>query len=137
MTRILIFLCVRKTPPQIGPNRLFSVLWKHNALQINAFIFSKNLHNPEVPGSNPGLATKPVTNVTGFFNAKPRNKLAWLSGWALKKTNANRRFVFERLWVRRPSRMTANEVKLAIPLNRGSFVFSEPPYRDYFLLIIQ
>jgi hypothetical protein len=32
-------------------------LLKHNALQINAFIFSKNLHNPEVPGSNPGLAT--------------------------------------------------------------------------------
>ena len=59
-------LCVRKTPPEIGPNRLFSVLSKRNALQINAFIFSKNLHNPEVPGSNPGLATKPVTNVTGF-----------------------------------------------------------------------
>ena len=69
-------LCVRKTPPEFGPNRSFSVLSKHNTLQINAFIFSKNLHNPEVPGSNPGLATKPVTNVTGFFNAKPRNKLA-------------------------------------------------------------
>jgi hypothetical protein len=32
-------------------------LSKHNPLQINAFIFSKNLHNREVPGSNPGLAT--------------------------------------------------------------------------------
>ena len=50
-------LCVRKTPTQIGPNRSFSVLGKHNPLQINAFIFLKNLHNPEVPGSNPGLAT--------------------------------------------------------------------------------
>jgi hypothetical protein len=27
----------------------------------------KNIHNPEVPGSNPGLATKPDTNVAGFF----------------------------------------------------------------------
>ncbi len=26
-------------------------------LYLNAFIFTKNLHNPEVPGSNPGLAT--------------------------------------------------------------------------------
>ena len=43
-------LCVRKTPPEFGPNRSFSVLSKHNTLQINAFIFSKNLHNPEVPG---------------------------------------------------------------------------------------
>ena len=51
-------LCVRKTPPEFGPNRSFSVLSKHNTLQINAFIFSKNLHNPEVPGSNPGLATE-------------------------------------------------------------------------------
>lgn len=49
--------CVRKTPPEFGPNRLFSVFLKHNALQINAYIFSKNLHNPEDPGSNPGLAT--------------------------------------------------------------------------------
>jgi hypothetical protein len=49
-----------KDPPELGPNRLISVLSKHNALQINAFIFSKNLHNPEVPGSNPGLATKPL-----------------------------------------------------------------------------
>jgi hypothetical protein len=31
-------------------------LSKCNSLQIKAFIFSKNLHNPEVPGSNPGLA---------------------------------------------------------------------------------
>ncbi len=46
-----------KTPPEFGQNRLFSVLSKHNTLKINAFIFSKNLHNPEVPGSNPGLAT--------------------------------------------------------------------------------
>ena len=65
-----------KTPPEIGQNRLISVLSKRNTLQINAFIFSKNLHNPEVPGSNPGLATKPLTKVRGFFNAKPRNKLA-------------------------------------------------------------
>ena len=43
-------LCVRKTPLKIGQNRLFSVLLKHNTLQINAFIFTKNLHNPEVPG---------------------------------------------------------------------------------------
>ena len=50
-------LCVRKTPPEFGPNRSFSVFPKHNYLQINAFILSKNLHNPEVPGSNPGLAT--------------------------------------------------------------------------------
>jgi hypothetical protein len=68
---------------------------------MNGFIFSKNLHNPEVPGSNPGLATKPVTKVTGFFNATQRRVLAHVSWGALKKTNANRRFVFERLWVRR------------------------------------
>ena len=68
--------CVRKTPPEFGPNRLISVFPKCNSLQINIFIFSKNLHNPEVPGSNPGLATKPVTHVTGFFNAKSRNKLS-------------------------------------------------------------
>ena len=48
---------MRKTPPEIGQNRLISVLSKHNSLQINTFIFLKNLHNPEVPGSNPGLAT--------------------------------------------------------------------------------
>ena len=53
-------LCVRKTPPEFDRNRLFSVFPKHNLLQINAFIFSKNLHNPEVPGSNPGLDTKPL-----------------------------------------------------------------------------
>ena len=50
--------CVRKTPPEFDLNRLISVFLQHNPLQINAFIFSKNLHNPEVPGSNPGLATK-------------------------------------------------------------------------------
>ena len=50
-------LCVMKTPPEFGSNRSISVLSKHNPLQINAFIFLKNLHNPEVPGSNPGLAT--------------------------------------------------------------------------------
>jgi len=27
-------------------------------------------------GSNPIRITKPVTKVTGFFNTKPRNKLA-------------------------------------------------------------
>jgi len=41
---------VRKKTPEIGPNRLILVLPKHNYLQINAFIFLKNLHNPEVPG---------------------------------------------------------------------------------------
>ena len=51
------YLCVRKTPPEFDGNRSFSVLSKHNSLQINTFIFSKNLHNPEIPGSNPGLAT--------------------------------------------------------------------------------
>ena len=127
---------MRKTPPEFGSNRSFSVLWKHNSLITNAFIFSKNLHNPEVPGSNPGLATKPLTKVRGVFNAKPRNKLAWLSGWALKKTNANHRFEFERHWVRRTARMSTQSTnpkgtKLAIPvslnenqgltLNRGSF----------------
>ena len=56
-SRYLFFLCVRKTPPEFDWNRSFSVLGKHNTLQINAFIFLKNLHNPEVPGSNPGLAT--------------------------------------------------------------------------------
>ena len=35
---------------------MFSVLWKHNYLQINVFIFSKNLHNPEVTSSSPILA---------------------------------------------------------------------------------
>jgi hypothetical protein len=50
-------LCVRKTPPEFGQNRLISVLPKHNLLQINAFIFSKNLHNPEVTSSNLVLAT--------------------------------------------------------------------------------
>ena len=59
-------LCVRKTPPEFGSNRLFSVLSKRNALQINAFIFSKNLHNPEVPGSNPGLATVLFLRITLF-----------------------------------------------------------------------
>jgi hypothetical protein len=48
---------VRNTPPEFGPNRLISVLSKHNSLQINAFIFSKNLHNPEVTSSNLVLAT--------------------------------------------------------------------------------
>jgi len=76
---------VRKKPLEIGQNRLISVLSKCNYLQINAFIFSKNLHNPEVPGSNPGLATKPVTNVTGFFNATQRRMLAFVSWGALKK----------------------------------------------------
>ena len=66
---------------------------------------------------------------TGFFNAKPRNKLAWLSGWALKKPNANRRFVFERLWVRRtiwdadvvghPDYIRI--ISQGLTLNRGSF----------------
>ena len=90
-------LCVRKTPPEFDWNRLFSVLWKHNALEINASVFSKNLHNPEVPGSNPGLATKPLTKVRGFFNAKPRNKLAWLSGWALKKPTEREAFSWKAL----------------------------------------
>jgi hypothetical protein len=36
---------------------LISVLSKHNTLQINAFIFLKNLHNPEVTSSNLVLAT--------------------------------------------------------------------------------
>jgi hypothetical protein len=53
-------------------------LSKNNALQINTFIFSKNLHNPEVPGSNPGLATKP-----------------------LKKPNDSHSELSERLWVNR------------------------------------
>ena len=53
----VFYPCVRKTPPEFGQNSLISVLRKHNPLQINAFILSKNLHNPEVPGSNPGLAT--------------------------------------------------------------------------------
>ena len=30
---------------------------KHNKLQINALIFSINIHNPEVSGSNPDFAT--------------------------------------------------------------------------------
>jgi hypothetical protein len=47
-----------KTPPEIGQNRLISVLSKRNTLQINTFIFSKNLHNPEAMGSSPILATK-------------------------------------------------------------------------------
>jgi len=29
-----------------------------------------------IEGSNPFLSAKPVTKVTGFFNAKSRNKLA-------------------------------------------------------------
>jgi hypothetical protein len=57
LNKLSINLCVRKTPPKIGPDCLISVLSNHKILQINAFIFSKNLHNPEVPGSNPGLAT--------------------------------------------------------------------------------
>ncbi len=36
-----------KTPPEIGSNRSFSVLSKYKTLQINAFIFSKNLHSDE------------------------------------------------------------------------------------------
>ena len=43
---------------------MISVLLKHNALQINTFIFSKNIHNPEVPGSNPGLATVDIDSST-------------------------------------------------------------------------
>ena len=72
--------CVRNTPPKIGPNRSFSVLWKHNALQINTFIFSKNLHNPEVPGSNPGLATwKSRTYVKSWvlFCVRKTHFLSW------------------------------------------------------------
>ncbi len=33
----------------------------------------------------------------GFFNAKTRNKLAWLSGWALKKPNEHVVFVSKAL----------------------------------------
>ncbi len=43
---------------------------------INSIGIKNPIHNPEVSGSNPDLATKPVTKVTGFFNAKLRNKLA-------------------------------------------------------------
>jgi len=32
-----------KNPTQIDPNRLISVLSKHNEVKINAFIFSKNI----------------------------------------------------------------------------------------------
>ncbi len=56
-------LCVRKTPPEFGPNRLISVLSKHNSLQINAFICSKNLHNPEVTSSNLVLATLKIKDL--------------------------------------------------------------------------
>ena len=75
-------LCVRKTPPKIGPNRLILVLWKHNTLQINAFIFSKNLHNPEVPGSNPGLATwKSRTYVKSWVLCCFCVRFAWGFAW--------------------------------------------------------
>ena len=47
------------------------------------------------------LATKPVTFVTGFFNAKRCRKFTFVNLRALKKTNSNLRFEFERLWVRR------------------------------------
>jgi len=117
-------LCVRKTPPDFGRNRLISVLWKHNALQINAFTLLKNLHNPEVTSSNLVLATKPSRFFReGFFNAKPRNKLAWLSGWALKKPNSKRSLLFERLWVRQLFRRWQCTA-LAIPLNRWYFLYS-------------
>lgn len=46
---------------------------------MNRLVFKTSIHNPEVSGSNPDLATKPVTKVTGFFNAKPRNKLAFVN----------------------------------------------------------
>jgi len=38
-------VCVRKTPPEFDWNRSFSVLPKHDSVQINIFIFSKNIHN--------------------------------------------------------------------------------------------
>jgi len=49
---------------------LISVLSKHKALQINAIIFSKNLHNPEAMGSSPILATKPLNFVERLFSFK-------------------------------------------------------------------
>jgi hypothetical protein len=39
--------------------------------------------------------------VRGFFNATQRRVLAHVSWGALKKTNSNYRFEFERLWVSR------------------------------------
>jgi len=45
------------------------------------------------------MATKPLMQMRGFFNATQRRKLAFESWGALKKPNECEAF-FERLWVR-------------------------------------
>jgi hypothetical protein len=84
---------VRKTPPEFGQNRLISVLLKHNPLQINAFIFSKNLHNPEVSGSNPGLATKPLNKVERLFSFKAASQARLFKLTRTKKAKQQTKFV--------------------------------------------
>ncbi len=73
---------MRKIPPGFDWNRSFSVLWKHNTLQINAFIFSENLHNPEVTSSNLVLATwKSRTYVKSWVLCYFCVRFAWGFAW--------------------------------------------------------
>ena len=46
-----------------------------------------------IEGSNPFLSAKPVTIVTGFFNATQRRKLAFESWGALKKPKSAGEFL--------------------------------------------
>jgi hypothetical protein len=64
---------------------LISVSPKHNALQINAFIFLKNLHNPEVSGSNPDLATKPLNKVDRLFYCEAAKQARLIERMSVKK----------------------------------------------------
>jgi hypothetical protein len=72
---------------------LISVLLKHNALQINTFIFSKNIHNPEVSGSNPDLATKPLNKVERLFCFEAVSKARFRKQTKSKKAKQQTKFV--------------------------------------------
>ena len=62
----------------------------------------------------------------GFFNATQRRVLAHVSWGALKKTNANRRVVFERLWVNR----TNEEVDVVDNPREGKATIQEMTMRS-------
>ena len=70
-----------------------------SVLYVYVWVLRKYWNKPQVakdPGfnwmadrvgiPNSSIYPKPLTKVRGFV-ARPGNKLAWLSGWALKKTN--------------------------------------------------
>ena len=71
------------------------------------------------------LATKPPMQMGGFFIAKTRNKLAWLSGWAIKKPNEHVVFVWKAL-----GKVPTEEVVLSFAKNDSPEALGKVPTEE-------